>query len=182
MLPCLLLSSRLTAGFSTSPFLRARDLAWQFLSSPVDIGVVASLSEEFQDAGPNSEDFGAGLYVSCAISASESANLLLDFMRDTDPEHMAHIGELATDCIYMCLDEVVTPDVITDQFVQSVFAHPVMVDEFRRQDGDIEFLRNLNEEFGTEAVSALQARARHQKPVLPRCAEWDSPALRKKSE
>ena len=100
-------------------------------------------------------------------------------MRNSELKFIVDVAAAFLDCVYMCYD-VESPaehpeGFVTDEYVASVLAHPLMTAELRRQDDDAKFLQGLAGKFDGRTVLSIRQRAKEQPAVLPRRSECKAP-------
>jgi hypothetical protein len=166
MFPCLVRLSKLGA-FDISPFLIARDLAWQSLTHSISSDKINDANEVLSERMPDSEkSYGADLDIPCAISAASAIGSLLDFLQDGKPENLALVGELAMDGIYLCSDVEGSGGEITEADLAKAYDQPLIQMELESQESDLSFLGHLSEHFDQHLV---MERSKTQRAVLPQC-------------
>jgi len=162
MLPSLVAFSKDT-GFDDSCYLQAKDAAWATLQNGP---VVRSLYEACRRGAPDTEDYSHEL-TSYALSAALAMNDIMEFAQDGCADHITGILTLAGDSVYLYLSSLEDSVVPPPEEDSRIASHPLMQEEYRREEEDIRFLASLPEQFNDETILSLRARADTQAPLLP---------------
>ncbi len=162
MLPSLIAFSKAT-GFDCYCYLRAQDAAWGALQ---DGSVSRDLDEDCLREAPDTEEFSHEL-TSYALNAALAISDILEFILESDTDHIAHVLTRAQDSIYLYLSGLEPSVTSSPKKDRKIAAHPLMKQEQIREQEDILFLTRLPEQFDKNTVSALKERAHTQTPLLP---------------
>jgi uncharacterized protein YjaG (DUF416 family) len=162
MLPGLLVFSKDT-GFDDSCYLGARDAAWKGLQ---DSAVDKALDQACVQGAPDTEKFSHPL-TSYALNAALAMSDIVEFTLDGRADHVSSVSRLAHDSIYLYLSSMEPSVASSGEGDIRIARHPLMQQEQRREQEDIEFLAALPDQLDRNAVSALRERANTQPPLLP---------------
>jgi len=162
MLPSLVAFSKDT-GFDDSCYLQAKDAAWAALQNGP---VVRSLSEVCLRGAPDTEEYSHEL-TSYALNAALVMNDIMEFTQDGCTDHIKSILTLAGDSAYLYLSSLEDSLVSSPEENNRIASHPLVQEEYRREEDDIGFLVSLPEQFNDETILSLRARADTQAPLLP---------------
>jgi uncharacterized protein len=162
MLPSLVAFSKDT-GFDCSCYLQAREVSWRALQGGE---VSGDLVQNCLDAAPDTEEFSHKL-TSYALNAALAISDIVEFIRAGGTEQVAHVLTLARDSIHLYLSGLEVSVVSSPKKDAWIANHPLMQQEQRREEEEIEFLRSLPEDFDMKVVSSLRQRATNQPPLLP---------------
>jgi uncharacterized protein YjaG (DUF416 family) len=164
ILPSLLHFSKQTS-FDISPYLQARQLAWNALES-ADFKIDRSFINRCATNAPDTETF-PGELVSHALNAALSIVSILELIADERTEHVVEIAELGRDSIDLFLQDR-EPNLISSSEMDDRISTDTMMDrECERRKGDIIFLSKLSENFDDQDLLKLRARANEQQALLP---------------
>jgi hypothetical protein len=162
MLPGLLAFPKDT-GFDDSCYFRARDAAWRELrNSAVD----RALDQACIRSAPDTEKFSHAL-TSYALNAALAMTDIVEFTLDGRADHVSSVSRLAHDSIYLYLSSLEPSVASSSEEDIRIARHPLMQQEQRREQEDIEFLAGLPDQLDKSAVSALRERASTQPALLP---------------
>jgi uncharacterized protein YjaG (DUF416 family) len=162
MLPSLVAFSKDT-GFDDSCYLQAEDAAWATLQNG---SVDQSISEACLRGVPDTEDYSHDL-ISSALNVALAANDIIAFTQDGRAEHIITVSTLAGDSLYLYLSSLEDSVVSSPEEDSQIASHPLMQEEYQRQEADIRFLVSLPEHLSDEAILSLRARADNQAALLP---------------
>jgi uncharacterized protein YjaG (DUF416 family) len=161
MLPSLVAFSKDT-GFDDSCYLQAKDAAWATLQNGL---ADRSLSEACLKGAPDTEDYSHEL-TSYALNAALAMNDIIEFTQDGCADHIISVSTLAGDSLYLYLSSLEDSVVSSPEEDNQIASHPLMQEEYRREEADIRFLTGLPEQFSDETILFLRARADTQAPLL----------------
>lgn len=162
MLPSLIAFSKDT-DVDCSCYLSARDTAWSALR---DGAVDEGLNQACLRNAPDTEEFSHEL-TSYALNAALAMSEILEFAVDGHEEHIAQVSTLARDSVSLYVGSLEPSIITTPEKGRRIAAHPLMQQEQRREDEDIEFLSGLTDQFDKNMIASLKARANAQAPLLP---------------
>jgi uncharacterized protein YjaG (DUF416 family) len=162
MLPSLVAFSKET-GFDDSCYLQAKDAAWSILQSGT---VVGSLNEACLRGAPDTEEYSHEL-TSYALNAALAMSDIMEFTQDGSADHITSVSTLAGDSVYLYLSSLEDSVVSSPDENSRIASHPLVQEEYRREEEDIRFLASLPEQFNDETILSLRARAGTQAPLLP---------------
>jgi hypothetical protein len=162
MLPSLVAFSKDT-GFDDSCYLLAKDAAWATLQNGP---MVRSLDGARLGGAPDTEEYSHEL-TSYALNAALAMKDIMEFTEDGSADHITSVSTLAGDSVYLYLSGLENSVVSSPETNSRIFSHPLMQEEYRREEEDIRFLAGLPEQLSDETILSLRARAGTQAPLLP---------------
>lgn len=162
MLPSLVAFSKDT-GLDDSCYLQAKDVAWTTLQNG---SVVGSINDARLRGAPDTEEYSHEL-TSYALNAALAMNDIMEFTQDGCADHIASVSTLAENSVYLYLSSLEDSVVSSLEENSWITSHPLMQEEYRREEEDISFLASLPDQFNDEAILFLKARAHAQAPLLP---------------
>ncbi|MDE3137296.1 MAG: DUF416 family protein [Acidobacteriota bacterium] len=166
MLPGLTAFSKAT-GFDDCCYLEARGAAWATLQgNAASRASTQALNQACLQNAPDTDKFSHES-TSYALNAALAMSDILEFMLDGRADHIAHVSTLAQDSVDLYLSSLGAPIASSPEENRKIASHPLMRQEQRREDEDINFLSDLPGELDERAISALKARASEQAPLLP---------------
>jgi uncharacterized protein len=162
MLPSLAAFSKDT-GFDDSCYLKAKDAAWAALQNGA---VDRALNQMCIRSAPDTEKFSHEL-TSYALNAALAMSDIVEFTLDSRSDHIAYVSSLARDSVHLYLSSLEPSLVSSAEEDNKIAQHPLMQQEQGREEEDIKFLSGLPDQFDSNAISALKARATTQAPLVP---------------
>jgi hypothetical protein len=135
---------------------RAMDVAWDLLSGEVPSAkTLRELRQAVEEAAPDTEKFKDPL-VSAALDAATAVESLVNLLRDDDAEHVVDATSYARDTVDLYVQELEDMDTDDPDLEERIRTHALMQRELRRQDDDLEYLRQTP--IGPDDVDALRQR------------------------
>lgn len=162
MLPDLIAFSKDT-GLDASCYMQGRGAAWSALQNGT---VDQALIDWCLKNAPDPDIFSHEL-TSYALDAALAMGDILEFTLDGNADHISYVATLARDSVHLYISSLETSTVTSREKVRRTADHPLMQQELRREEEDINFLCELPDQFDSIAISALRARANSQVPLLP---------------
>ena len=162
MLPSLIAFSKETR-LDASCYFIAKEAAWSALQNKA---VDPSLNAACLEHAPDTEQFSHEL-TSHALNAALALSDILEFTRDGNADHIAYVTTLARDSVHLYLSRLETVVVSSPARDARIAGHPLVQQEQRREEEDIKLLSELPDQFDSDTVSSLRARASTQVPLLP---------------
>ena len=162
MMPSLIAFSKDT-GFEESCYLKAKDAAWAALQNG---SVDQSLSDACLRGVPDTEDYSQEL-ISYALNAALATNDIIKFTQDGFAKHITNVITLAGDSLYLYLSGLEDSVASSSEEDSLIGSHPLMKEEYRREEADLSFLAKLPEQLTDEAILSLRARADAHGPLFP---------------
>jgi uncharacterized protein YjaG (DUF416 family) len=134
---------------------------WRFVAGgEVHEKAIESGIERCEGAAPDSEEHDS-LLLSSALDAASCAGLVLELIRDNDPELVVDGASLARDTIDRYITEKDDLDPSDARFEERILEHPLMQAELKKQREDIESL--AKQEMDAQGVADLERRWRNPK-------------------
>jgi len=162
MLPSLIAFSE-DARFDVSSCLQAREAAWAWLlNGAVDQG----LSQACLRSAPDTDEFSRPM-TSYALNAALAMSDIVEFTQDRRTDHIACVLTLVRDSLHLYLSGLEPSLVSSPEKDRRIAQHPLMKQEQRREEGDIEFLSGLPGRFDPKTIAVLRQRASDQTSMFP---------------
>lgn len=120
------------------------DFGWRVLEGvPVDIDELVRLRRIVREAAPETGDFDSML-VSPALDAASVAELLLNIIEADNADDVVQIAALCRDTVDMYVQELENMSPAAPDIEERILKHPLMQQELRRQNNDINELSALS--------------------------------------
>ena len=134
---------------------------WRFVAGgEVHEKAIESGIERCEGAAPDTEEFDS-IYVSPALDAASCCGLLLELVRDNDPELVVDGASLARDTIDRYVTEKDDLDPSDARFEERILEHALMQAELKRQREDADAL--VQQEMDAQGIADLERRWRNPK-------------------
>ena len=159
-LPNYLAFSKEVGWGSMAPLRKALEITWlacEGMHPPDEL--VREVLVGCEAVIPESEDFES-LYTSSALDAAVSVCGLLDFLLTGDSDHVVSAARHSTDSIDLIVQERASMDPQDPDLEYKILVHPLMQQELRRQQRDLEDVSKLRQ--GPGAFSFLKTRAQSE--------------------